>query len=219
MKWIVLAGAIASFRLARPALLAPLVARHLSQALGADVQVGDLGFQPIDGVVTLRNVRVQPSAEAIAVGRTVSPVVAERVRADVQWLPLLHKTLRVRELLLAGADVEVERDPDGGLALAGLAEPDASRGLPEEWGFELDRVGLRDSTVRLRDPAAAGAKPFEVRVREGEISGLRRRATAFGRTANMRLDADVGSGRLASYGRYDLGDDGLSVDLRTRMKN
>ncbi|MFM7734948.1 MAG: hypothetical protein ACKPBU_03080, partial [Alphaproteobacteria bacterium] len=152
-------------------------------------------------------------------GRTVSPVVAERVRADVQWLPLLHKTLRVRELLLAGADVEVERDPDGGLALAGLAEPDASRGLPKEWGFELDRVGLRDSTVRLRDPAAAGAKPFEVRVREGEISGLRRRATAFGRTANMRLDADVGSGRLASYGRYDLGDDGLSVDLRTRMKN
>lgn len=214
-----LLAAVVGFRLARPALLAPLVGRHLSQALGARVHVGDLGLRPIDGVVTLRDVRVEPSEEALASGRSVMPIVADQVRADVQWLPLVHKTLRLRELLLDGAQVELERASDGGLGLAGLGEPDASKGLPSDWSFELDRVGLRDSKVRLRDPAAIGAKPFELRVREGEISGLRRRATAFGRTANMRLDADVGSGRLASYGRYDFGDDGLSVDLRTRMKN
>lgn len=218
IKWVALAGAVAGLRLAVPTVLAPLVARRLSQALGAEVRVGDLGFRPLDGVVTLRDVRVTPQAEPSG-GSPLAPIVAERVRADVQWLPLLHKTLRLRELLLDGAQVELERTPDGRLGLAGVADADPSRGLPEQWGFELDRVGLRDSTVRLRDPAAVGAKPFEVRVREGEISGLRRRATAFGRSANMRLDADVGSGRLASYGRYDLGDDGLSVDLRTRMKN
>ena len=214
-----LAGALAGLRLAVPTVLAPLLARLLSEALGADVRVGGLGFRPLDGVVTLRDVRVLPAAEVAEAGRTIPPIVAERVRADVQWLPLLHKTLRLREILLDGAEVELERTSDGGLGLAGLDDPDATRALPREWGFELDRVGLRDSKVRLRDPAAVGAKPFEIRVREGEISGLRRRATAFGRSANMRLDADVGSGRLASYGRYDVGDEGLSVDLRTRMKN
>jgi len=219
VKWAVLAGAIALLRLARPAVLAPVIGRWISQAVGTEVLVGDFGVRPLDGVITLRDVRVLPSAEAASSGRGTPPIVAKRVRADVQWLPLLHRTLRLRELLLDGASVELERRPDGGLGLAGVPAPEPARALPAQWGFELDRVGLRDSNVSLRDPAAIGAKPFELRVREGEISGLRRRATAFGRSANMRLDADVGSGRLSSYGRYDDGDEGLAVDLRTRMKN
>lgn len=218
VKWALLAAAVAGLRLVRPLVIAPFVAQRLSRALGTEVQVRDLGFQPLDAVFTLRGVRVMPAADAATDG-AVTPVVAEIVRADVQWLPLFHRTLRLRELVLEGADLEMVRLADGGLGLAGVTEPDAARGLPAGWGFELDRVALRDSRVRLRDPAATGAKPFEMRVREGEISGLHRRATAFGRTANLRLDADVGSGRLASYGRYEVGDDGLSVDLRTRMKN
>ena len=142
VKWALLAAAVAGLRLVRPLVIAPFVAQRLSRALGTEVQVRDLGFQPLDAVFTLRGVRVMPAADAATDG-AVTPVVAEIVRADVQWLPLFHRTLRLRELVLEGADVEMVRLAHGGLGLAGVTEPDAARGLPAGWGFELDRVALR----------------------------------------------------------------------------
>lgn len=215
-KWLFFALAVLGVRLSIPALVAPAVSERLSRALGTRVEVGDVGLQPIDAVFTLHDVKVHAPGGDVS---GVPPVVARRVRADVQWLPLLHQTLRIRELRLESATVEADRQPDGGLGLARLGEVRAERGLPRGWSFELDRIGLRSSRLRLHDPEAGDALPFEIDVRDAEVSGLRSRATAFGRAANLRVDAAVGRGRLTAYGRYDPGVEGVALDVMTRLKD
>src|SRR5512139_4941 len=88
-KWIILLLALLAIRLALPVVAAPLLAARLSRGLGTRVEIGDLSFQPIDAIVTLRRVTVHAPAGGPA--DATPPIVARRVRVDVQWLPLLHQ--------------------------------------------------------------------------------------------------------------------------------
>jgi hypothetical protein len=213
---VILGLILVIIRLAFAAVVAPIVGTRLSRALGTRVEVGDVGFQPLDAIVTLRNVTVHEP------GRTVDdspPIVAKRVRLDLQWLPLLHRTLQVRELSLESARVDLDRFADGSFGLANLERATPATELPEGWSFLLDRVTFRDSQLRVRDHAAGGTDLLEATLRNADIAGLRRQATAFGKANNLRVDALVGGGRLRVHGRYQLREDGLVLDARVRMKD
>jgi hypothetical protein len=107
--WVSLGLALVVLRLAFPIILAPMLASRLSRVLGTRVDVGDVSFAPIDAVVTLRDVTVQAPEAMGATAGGAPAVVADRVRLDVQWLPLLHRTVLVRELMLESARIELDR--------------------------------------------------------------------------------------------------------------
>jgi uncharacterized protein involved in outer membrane biogenesis len=215
----VLGLVLLALRLALPLVVAPLVAWRLSRALGTRVEIGDLSFQPLDAIVTLRDVTVHAPAQGDSLANPTPPIVADRVRVDVQWLPLFHRMLRVRELALESARVDLDRFPDGEFGLANLERADPASELPAGWSFALDRIALRDSRLRVRDLAAGGEAFLEATVRDVDVSGLQRRATAFGKATNLRIDALVGGGQLRVQGHYELRDDGLVLDALLRVKD
>jgi hypothetical protein len=217
-KWVVLALIILVIRLSVSAVVAPLLAARLSRALGTRVDIGDVSVQPIDAILTLRNVTVHPPAGSTVV-ETTPPIVARRVRVDVQWLPLLHQQLQIRELVLESARVDLYRLADGSFGLARLERANPATQLPGGWSMGLNRIVARNSQLRVRDLAADGPGMLEATLRTASVSGIRQRATAFGRAPNLHVDALVGGGQLRVRGRYQLRDDGLVLDTQMRVKD
>ena len=202
-------------RLALPIVLAPMVEDRLSRVLGANVAVGDMTFAPIDAVLTLHDVRVR------ALGQSDGPpaLKARRIRADLQWLPLMHRALVVRELGLESAMVDVARLSEGGVELARLLESDPATPIAPGWTFELGRVALHDARLRLPGSFDGGTEPIEVGVREAQFATQPRRASAFGRAPNLRIDAVLDGGRIRVDGSSDVGDNGLVVNALLRARD
>src|SRR6185436_3636220 len=186
---------------------------------GARVDIGDVSFAPIDAVVTLRNVVVHPPDDGVAAADTEPVVTAARVHVDVQWLPLLHRSLLVRELTLEGARVDVERLRGSGSSLERFVRLDPASELPPGWSFALDRIALRSTHVRLRDVGTGDAGTVDVMVRDARVSTRRRRPTVFGRAPNLHVDAVVDGGRIRIVGNSDLRDDGVAIDALVDAKD
>lgn len=208
-------GLIVAARLALPVVLAPIVEDRLSRTLGANVEVRDMTFAPIDAVLTLHDVRVR------ALGQSDGPpaLKARRVRADLQWLPLLHRALVVRELALESAMIDVARLSEGGVELGRLLESNPATPIAPGWSFELGRVALRDARLRLPGSFDGGTEPIEVGVREAQFATQPRRASAFGRAPNLRIDAVLDGGRIRVDGSSDMRDNGLVVNALLRAKD
>jgi hypothetical protein len=218
-RWAILLVVLLALRVALRVVLGPLIEERLSRVLGADVEVGDVSFAPLDAIVTLRDVVVRTPGPAAREGDAAPIIAARRVTIDVQWLPLLHHELLVRELALEDAHVDLDRfaPPSDGLTRLLHVEPASE--LPPGWTFALDRIVLRDAKLELPALGDAGAGPSEIGVRDAEVSTLRRRASAFGRAPNLRIDALIDGGRVRVDGTSDLRDDGIVVDALLRVKD
>jgi hypothetical protein len=213
--WLTLVLLLVAARLALPIVLAPMVEDRLSRVLGANVEVRDMTFAPIDAVLTLHDVRVR------ALGQSDGPpaLKARRIRADLQWLPLLHRALVVRELGLESATVDAARLSEGGVELGHLLESTPATPIAPGWTFELGRVALRDARLRLPGALDGGTEPIEVGVREAQFATQPRRASVFGRAPNLRIDAVLDGGRIRVDGSSDLRDNGLVVNALLRAKD
>lgn len=207
-KLLALALVLLAVRMALPLVVAPLLAGRLSRLLGARVEIGDVGLNPLDAVFTLHDFAVYAPAHP------QPPIAADQLVVDVQWLPLLHRTLRVRELALQSGHVDLDLLPDGGFAIAGTNRPDVDAELPSSWRFALDRVTLRDARLRARDADADAAPFLEAEVRAASFAAAERRTAVFGKATNMSVDATIGGGRLRFEGHYALREEGLSFDAR-----
>jgi len=211
--WLVLLTIAFALQLTITLFVAPFAGRRLSRLLGTRVDVGSVSFAPLDGVVTLRNVVVHSVAE------DASPTLsAERVQLDMQWLPLLHRALLLRELRVDSARVDVDRVQGGGWTLERVQRLHPETELPPGWSFALDRVVVHDTTVRLGGAAAEDAQTPDIVIREARAETQRRRASAFGRVPNLRIDAVVGDGRLFVDGSSDIRDEGVAVTARVYAK-
>ena len=195
-------------------VLAPFAAKSLSRVLGTRVEVGDVSVAPIDAIVTVRNVVVHAADEGAEAALT-----AGRVRIDVQWLPLLHRSLLLRELTLEGARVDLERLRGAGWTLERFQRLEPATELPPGWSFALDRIALRDTQVRPGDVGTGDATPLDIAVRDARVSIRRRRASAFGRAPNLHVDATVDGGRLLIIGSSDPRDDGVVIDAMVHVKD
>ena len=218
--WLAFLAVLVALRLALPIFLAPLAEERLSRVLGARVEIGDVSFAPIDAVVTLHDVTVHaPPVEGETEEHAKPAIGAARVRIDVQWLPLLHRSVVVRELALESALIDPERFAGAGASLERLLRVDPATELPPEWTFALDRIVLRDTRLRLHDFGTGERPALDVGLRDAQVSTRQRRASAFKRAPNLRVDALVEGGRIRIDGSSDLGDDGVAVDARIRVKD
>ena len=196
-----------------PIVLGPLVEEKLSRILGARVEVGDVSFAPIDAVVTLRNVTVRAEQDA-------EPAIdAARVRIDLQWLPLLHRAVVVRELALESALIDLARVAGADAGLERLVRVDPATELPPGWTFALDRIALRETRLRVHDVGTPERPALDVDVRDAQVATRQRRASAFKRAPNLRVDALVEGGRIRVDGSSDLRDQGVVVDAVVRVKD
>jgi hypothetical protein len=216
--WIWLFVLLVAFRFVLGMVFAPLAEKSLSRVLGARVEVGDVSFAPIDAVVTLRNVVVHAADEDASVTPGTPAITAGRVRIDVQWLPLLHRSLVVRQLTLEEAHVDLERLRGAGWTLERFQHLDPATELPRGWSFVLDRIALRD-TVGASDAGSGDAASLDVTVHDALVSTQRQRASAFGRAPNLHVDAAVAGGRLLIAGTTDLRDDGVAIEALIHLKD
>lgn len=203
-------------RLALPIVLAPMIADTLSRTLGAKVEVGDVTFAPIDAILSLHDVQVRTAGQLDASEPAVS---AQRVLVDLQWLPMLHDTLLVRELGLESASIDLERLAAGGITLETLSSANPAREVAPGWSFEIDRVVLRDALVRLPGALQGGSEAVEIGLREAQFATRKRRASAFGRAPNLRIDALLQGGRIRVDGSTDVRDNGVVVNALVRAKD
>jgi hypothetical protein len=214
-SWLLLLAILVAVRLALAIVFVPFAEESLSRVLGARVDVGDVSFAPIDAVVTLRNVVMHVADDA---ADAEPGITAGRVRIDVQWLPLLHRSLVVRQLTLEAARIDLERLRDAGWTLERFQRLDPATELPAGWSFALERIVLRDTKVRTHDVLTTDTPALDVAVRDARVSTRPQRPSAFGRAPNLRVDASVDGGRLIVTGSSDLRADGVAIEARVDMK-
>lgn len=193
----------------------PMAESWLSRTLGSRVEVLRVGFDPIEGVVTLEDLVAQLPYDSGLDGR---PIVADRARLDFQWLPLVHKRLQIRELALEGAIIDLNQMPTSIPGLATLQKPTRPETLPAGWTLQVDRVALRDSVLRLPE-VGPETKELEVTLHEADITATRRRTSVLGAARNLRLDASFEGGRLRAEGHYSQRDEGLRVMADVRAED
>jgi hypothetical protein len=211
---------LVALRLALPIVVGPLAETKLSRVLGARVEIGDVSFAPIDAVITLRNVTVHTPTAPGGTEEDAKPAIsAARVRIDVQWLPLLHRSVVVRELALESARIDLEGFARAGGSPASFLRADPATELPPGWTFALDRIALRDTRLRVPDVGTGERPAFDVALRDAQVSTRQRRASAFKRMPNLRIDALVEGGRIRIVGSSDLRDDGVVIDAVVRAKD
>lgn len=217
--WLWLVAILVAARLALAMILAPLAAERLSRVLGTRVDVDDVGFAPIDAIFTLRNVVVHAADEGMVAEDAKPAITAERVQIDVQWLPLLHRSVVVRLLTLESARIDLDRLRRAGWTPERFQNLDPASELPLGWSFALERIALRDTRVHPSDAASADVAPLEVTVRDAQVSTRPQRVSAFGRAPNLRVDAVVDGGRLLIVGSSDLREDGVAIDAQADLKD
>jgi len=122
---------------------------HWIKKSGGDTAlVEDVDFNIFNGKAAIR----QLSIDSTGRGHMSLP----RLALDVDWLPLLSRQVLVRSLDLDGVALDITVDAEGGVTIGGIGLHEAA--AEEEaveaavWGFGLDRLDIRDSSVNYRAP-------------------------------------------------------------------
>lgn len=193
----------------------PTAESWLSRTLGVPVKVRRVGADPIDAVLTLENLATRWPSEDGSPGR---PLIAERAHVDLQWFPLVHRRIQIRELVLEGAVLELDEVPTLAPTLESLWKPSEPKTLPEGWSVQVDRLVLRDTILRL--PAAREDQPpLELVLEDFEVTATRRRTSVLGAATNLRLRTQFEGGTIEGEGHYSLRDEGLAVIADFRAKD
>lgn len=132
------------------------LAQQATQAMGAPVQVGEVvgraeGIWP---VLSLRGVHILDDQ-----GRTALRLPEVEARLSLATLgptALLDRELRLDRLVIVGPELDVRRDRDGLLHVAGLSLPGGSAASGQgsaagDWVLSQSRIQIRQGTVRWRD--------------------------------------------------------------------
>lgn len=120
----------------------------VSKVAGNPISVGTItaswhGLQPqltLDNVV-IHNKRGQPA------------LTLPRVAATISWRSVLVRDVRLAILEIVSPDLEIERDPQGNLFIAGILvnANDENGGAGAEWLLAQHRVVIRNGKLRWRD--------------------------------------------------------------------
>ena len=158
----------------------PLLEQRASAALGTPVRIGALRARSSGLVpsVELDDVRLLD-----AQGRDALRL--PRVMAALSWRSLAAWQLRFEQLVIDGADLEVRRDADGHLHVAGIdmaAGNDADDAAAADWLLAQREVAVRGGRVRWIDEQRA-APPLELQAVDAVL-----RNSLGGRHA-LRVDA------------------------------
>ncbi len=141
----------------------PLIEAKTSQALGVPVRIGAIAVQSgrFGAVLELRDValldaQLQP---ALQLPRVVATISMRSLLASI-----VYREPRLAQLLIDGAQIDVRRDAEGRLFVAGIDFGGAQRnGTADaaDWFFKLHEFAIRGGTLRWTDERR-GAPPLEL---------------------------------------------------------
>ncbi|HJW68752.1 MAG TPA: DUF748 domain-containing protein, partial [Candidatus Binatia bacterium] len=225
-RWAIALGiAAVVLRVALPYALRPILESRASQAINARVQIGDVDLALYRAGIALEDVTVRPAGWTPETDNGDPPLIAwKRFAVAVRWLPLLRKTIQLRELVLESPRVAVDRLQDGGFNVLALvpatpseptpAAPPPPPGSPQPsdkksgWSYGVDRVVLSDGGVRFRDLTMAGVEPVELRLGSFEVEDIALSPAIYGQPAHVHLQARVDEGRFVLDANLTPHDDG-----------
>ncbi len=238
-RWTIVLGiVVVLLRIALPYALRPLLASHASQAINAHVEIGNVDLALYRAGIALEDVTVRPAGWKPETDTGDPPLIAwKRFAVAVRWLPLLRKTIQLRELILDSPRVAVDRLQDGGFNILALipatpAEPapspaasPAPPGTPSPsdkksgWSYGVDRVVLSDGGLRFRDLMLSGVEPVELSLGSFEVEDIALSPAVYGEPAHVHLQARIDEGRFVLDAHLTPHDDGgfaLASHLKAR---
>jgi hypothetical protein len=234
--WLVVLGAALVLRIALPYALRPIIASQASKAINARVDIGDVDLALYRAGIALNDVTIRPAGWSPEHDNGDPPLIAwKRFETAVRWLPLLRKTIRLREVVLESPRVAVDRLQDGDINLMGLVpassaapaappaagQKDQTTQAPAKpgWGLGVDRIVLSDGGVRFRDLTMASVEPVELSLGSFEVKDIALRPDVYGGPAHVYLRAGVDEGRFVLDARLLPRNDGgfaLTSHLKAR---
>jgi Domain of Unknown Function (DUF748) len=225
-RWAIALGiAAVVLRVALPYALRPILESRAARAINARVQIGDVDLALYRAGIALEEVTVRPAGWTPETDNGDPPLIAwKRFAVAVRWLPLLRKTIQLRELVLESPRVAVDRLQDGGFNVLALvpttpaeptpAAPPPPPGSPPPsdkksgWSYGVDRIVLRDGGVRFRDLTIAGVEPVELGLGSFEVEDIALSPAIYGQPAHVHLQARVDEGRFVLDANLTPHDDG-----------
>lgn len=174
-------------------LLPGLVGYGLQQWLrdqGYDeVGLAGVDLEPFAGELRLRGLHARHGEDP--------PLALDEAYANIDWLLLPGRKVRLQGLVLDGLELTLQRDRDGKVWLSGLPLPAtaASTDKAPPWGFGIDHLAIRDSRLQLRQPGI----DRQLRIDSLVLDGLR--SWDADHPATLAMDLRLDSVRLRLDGR------------------
>ena len=219
-RWLVLLGVLVVLRAALPEVVRRVLVSQLSQRLRTRVDVGDVDLALHRGGVALEDVALYaPDAPG------APPVIAwKRLAVELRYLPLLWKTVQLRDIELEGPHVALDRLASGDLNLRRLlppsepspAAPPAPQPSGRAWKTGIDRFVLRGGGVRFRDLTLGEGAPLDVALPDVTVRDVALQPGLYGDPGVARVYVKSEGGVLRIECRLWVLDQGFAV--ATRLK-
>jgi hypothetical protein len=210
-------------RVVLPVVVRRVVVSQATKALQTRVEVGDVDLALWRGGVTLKDVAVySPTPERA----DAPPLVAwKRFGVSVRYLPLLWKTIRLRQVLLEAPRIALDRLADGELNLERLvpkpaagtpAAPEAAGPPAKPWKIGIDRLVLRAGAIRFRDLTLAEGEPLEIAIPDISVDEVGLQPGLYGEPGRLRLYVKSEGGVVRVDSRLAAREEGFALDTRVK---
>ncbi|HTD26083.1 MAG TPA: DUF748 domain-containing protein [Candidatus Elarobacter sp.] len=208
-------------RVALPPVLRRVIVSQANAALAGRLEVGDVDLWLVRGGAALRDVALR----AENAPPTDPPLVAfHRLYVRVGWLPLLRRTLRVKDFALEGLAVNVDRLQNGALVLPAVRQgPPKSEATPaapgRPWNVVVDQAALRDGHLRLRDYVVEPPEPVELVLAALELKSFSFQYGNDREPGHGVIEARFADGTVRVETTVTTRSDGFAVDARVEVTN
>src|SRR5438132_7441934 len=215
---LVLLALAVAVGVALPPVLRAVIVSQGNAALAGRLTVGDVDLWLLLGGAALKDVALR----AERAGPTDPPLVAfRRLYVQVGWLPLLRRTLRVKDFALEGLAVNVDRLQNGALVLPAVREgppkPEAPAAPGRPWNVVVDQAALRDGHLRLRDYVVEPPEPVELVLAALELKGFSFQYGTGSEPGHGVIEARFADGTVRVETTVTTRSDGFAVDARVEV--
>ena len=218
---LVLLALAVAVRGALPPVLRRVIVSQGNAALAGRLEVGDVDLWLLLGGAALKDVALR----AERAGPTDPPLLAfRRLYVRVGWLPLLRRTLRVKDFALEGLAVNVDRLQNGALVLPAVRQgPPKSEATPaapgRPWNVVVDQAALRDGHLRLRDYVVEPPEPVELVLAALELKSFSFQYGNDREPGHGVIEARFADGTVRVETTVTTRSDGFAVDARVEVTN
>jgi Domain of Unknown Function (DUF748) len=176
---LILAGLVAlglGLRLVLPYAIARGIEYGVRRTLGLPARVTNVDLSLLAGGAAVEGLVVGAHPDQVLDPETAL-VGWGRFYADLAWGDLLRHRLHLRELVLAGPAIHLERAPDGSVDLSFLPAPEpgeeeAPTEPSEPWPVQVDQLSLSDVRFDIMD-RATGTRPLAFSLEQLSIGDIR----------------------------------------------
>ena len=131
------------------------IERAISRAAGVNVTIAsiDTDWRGLRPQLSLHGFKVHDAAGRLALS-------FDEVDTELAWSSLLHRQLRLHQLEIDAPALDVRREKNGSIFIAGVQLNTAASGTVfSDWLLAQDRIVVRNATIRWED-ALRGAPPL-----------------------------------------------------------